>query len=101
MLLEELADLDRQINNALLPETEARVLHENPEENIDELVKRRQLLLQEIARLPTVDPLEWQHALQRTEQLVAALANKQSVTKSQLKQINHGQRSVKLYNKFR
>ncbi|WP_087021537.1 hypothetical protein [Thaumasiovibrio subtropicus] len=97
MLMNQLSELDKQINLCLNESKEAQDL----QEKLMELIQRRQQLLHEIAALPTVDPIEWQQALQRTEAIVAAMSVKQSEMKSQLKQINHGQRSVKLYNKFR
>ncbi|WP_413110715.1 flagellar rod protein FlaI [Thaumasiovibrio sp. DFM-14] len=64
-------------------------------------LQQRESLLQQIALLTKVDSLRWQQALDRTKTLIARLADKRSATQSTLKKLNHGHRSVTLYNKFR
>ncbi|MGF1730430.1 flagellar rod protein FlaI [Photobacterium kasasachensis] len=94
--MQRLNQLDNQLEAMLAVEGEV------DSEQLQQLLAQREQLLQQLmARPECLDKAEWQAAVDRTAYLLARIRHHRDMSASQLQRLQHGQRSMQVYNKFR
>ncbi|MGR5127490.1 flagellar rod protein FlaI [Photobacterium swingsii] len=94
--MQRLDQLDEQLGALLATDTEV------DSEQLQQLLQQREVLLQELMAHPErLDKLQWQAAVERTSLLLEKIRQHRDRSAGQLKRLQHGQRSMQIYNKFR
>jgi len=71
-------------------------------DELQQLLQQRESLLQQLMAEPErLNKDEWQAAVERTTCLLARIRHHRDMSASQLQRLQHGQRSMQVYNKFR
>ncbi|MDX1302361.1 flagellar rod protein FlaI [Photobacterium sp.] len=71
-------------------------------DELQQLLQQRESLLQQLMAEPErLNKEEWQAAVERTTCLLARIRHHRDMSASQLQRLQHGQRSMQVYNKFR
>ena len=71
-------------------------------DELQQLLQQRESLLQQLMAEPErLNKNEWQAAVERTTCLLARIRHHRDMSASQLQRLQHGQRSMQVYNKFR
>ncbi|MCW8328173.1 flagellar rod protein FlaI [Photobacterium sp. SDRW27] len=71
-------------------------------DRLQQLLQQRDELLQQLMAQPEcLDKTEWQAAVERTSCLLARIRHHRDMSAGQLQRLQHGQRSMQAYNKFR
>ncbi|PSW07603.1 flagellar rod protein FlaI [Photobacterium lipolyticum] len=71
-------------------------------DELQQLLQQRESLLQQLMAEPErLNKDEWQAAVERTTCLLARIRHHRDLSASQLQRLQHGQRSMQIYNKFR
>lgn len=66
------------------------------------LLQQRESILQQLMAEPEhLKKDEWQAAIERTSCLLARIGHHRNISASQLQRLQHGQRSMQVYHKFR
>jgi len=94
--MQRLNQLDDQLEAMLAVEGEV------DSERLQQLLQQREQLLQQLMAEPDrLDKTEWQAAVERTSCLLAQIRHHRDMSAGQLQRLQHGQRSMQVYNKFR
>ncbi len=94
--MQRLNQLDNQLEAMLAVEGEV------DSEQLQQLLQQREQLLHQLMAEPErLDKTEWQAAVERTSCLLAKIRHHRDMSASQLQRLQHGQRSMQVYNKFR
>ncbi|MGF1758338.1 flagellar rod protein FlaI [Photobacterium sagamiensis] len=71
-------------------------------DELQQLLQQRESLLRQLMAEPErLNKDEWQAAVERTTCLLARIRHHRDMSASQLQRLQHGQRSMQVYNKFR
>lgn len=94
--MQRLNQLDDQLEALLAVDGEVDA------ERLQLLLQQREQLLQQLMAQPEcLDKTEWQAAVERTSSLLARIRHHRDLSAGQLQRLQHGQRSMQVYNKFR
>ncbi|MGF1690345.1 flagellar rod protein FlaI [Photobacterium kagoshimensis] len=100
--MQRLDQLDEQLAALLATHTEPATDTEVDSEQLQQLLQQREVLLQELMAHPErLNKPQWQAAVERTSLLLELIRQHRDRSADQLKRLQHGQRSMQIYNKFR
>ncbi|MGB7997270.1 MAG: flagellar rod protein FlaI [Photobacterium halotolerans] len=95
-MMQTLADIDQQLNQLIDDGTDIDV------DTLYRLLADRQTVLNDLKAVPEMlEQVSWQEAINRTSDLLTRLRERREKSASQLKRLQHGQRSLQAYNQFR
>ena len=94
--MQRLNQLDNELEAILAVEGDVAA------DELQQLLQQRESLLQQLMAEPErLNKDEWQAAVERTTSLLARIRHHRDMSASQLQRLQHGQRSMQVYNKFR
>ncbi|OAN18618.1 flagellar rod protein FlaI [Photobacterium jeanii] len=94
--MQQLDQLDQQLASLLTSSAEVDA------EQLQQLLQQRETLLQTLMAQPEqLDQQQWQAAVERTSLLLEQIRQHRERSASELQRLQHGQRSMQIYNKFR
>ncbi|MGF1680415.1 flagellar rod protein FlaI [Photobacterium minamisatsumaniensis] len=94
--MQRLDQIDQQLELLLA------VPEEVDSNKLQALLSQRELLLQQLMAEPeSLDKRLWQQAIERTSVLLERIRHHRDRSANQVQRLQHGQRSMQVYNKFR
>ncbi len=94
--MQRLSQLDNELEAILAVEGDVA------SDKLQQLLQQRESLLQKLMAEPErLKKDEWQVAVERTSSLLERIRQHRDMSASQLQRLQHGQRSMQVYNKFR